>query len=310
MGTWTSCRPCSGRGATGCGPRRSDSPRAAGRRAPGLRREELSVLAGVSVDYIVRLEQGRARHPSAQLLAALARALRVTDAERDHLFQVAGVAVPSGGVVPRHLTPGVQRIIDRLGDVPLAVHSAAWDLLHWNPLWAAVTGDPSSRRGLERNVAWRHFMEHDSVIDYDDEHAEDFSHDLVADLRAAYGRYPKDTQLATLVGRLRAECAEFERRWAHASVALHRASTKTATSTPVGAIRIDCDVLTVPGSDLRVVVYTAVPGSEDADKLELLRVVGAHTFPETGTPNPIRAAERRATWPRTWPPPLPGPAPR
>ena len=130
----------------------------AGRRAPGLRREELSVLAGVSVDYIVRLEQGRARHPSAQLLGALARALRLTDDERDHLFRVAGVAVASTGMVPRHITPGVQRIVDRLGDVPLAVHSAAWDLLHWNPLWAAVTGDPSrpARARTERRLAALH----------------------------------------------------------------------------------------------------------------------------------------------------------
>lgn len=248
------------------------------RRAPGLRREELSALAGVSVDYIVRLEQGRARHPSPQLLGALARALRITDDERDHLFRVAGVAVPSRGVVPRHLTPGVQRIVDRLGDVPLAVHSAAWDVLHWNELWAAITGDPSTLSGPERNVAWRHFMLHDSVIEYDDAHAEDFGRDLVADLRAAFGRYPDDPDLAALVARLRTENAEFERLWAQARVAEHRASSKTATRTAVGPIRIDCDVLTVPGSDLRVVVYTARPGSEDAQKLELLTVVGSQTL--------------------------------
>ena len=253
-------------------------PAGTGRRAPGLRREELSTLAGVSVDYIVRLEQGRARHPSPQLLGALARALRLTGAERDHLYTVAGVAPPSRGVVPRHITPGVQRIVDRLGDVPLAVHSAAWDVLYWNSLWAAITGDPSPLRGFERNVAWRHFMLRERVIAYDDAHAEEFSADLTADLRAAFGRYPDDADLATLVARLRTGCAEFERLWTQARVAEHRASTKTATSTPVGSITIDCDVLTVPGSDLRVVVYTSASGSADADKLELLKVVGAQTF--------------------------------
>ena len=278
MGAWTSCRRLLRAWRDRVPPAEVGLPAGTGRRAPGLRREELSILAGVSVDYIVRLEQGRARHPSAQLLGALARALRLTADERDHLFRVAGVAAPSHGVVPRHITPGVQRIVDRLGDVPLAVHSAAWDLLHWNALWAAITGDPSALRGVERNVAWRHFMLHDSVIEYDDAHAAEFGADLVADLRAAFGRYPGDADLAALVSRLRAQSAEFESLWGQARVAQHRASTKTATSTPVGPIRIDCDVLSVPGDDLHLVVYTAVPGSEDAEKLELLTVVGTQTL--------------------------------
>ena len=121
-------------------PREAGLPPGTGRRAPGLRREELATLAGVSVEYLVRLEQGRARHPSPQLLGALARALRLTEDERDHLYRLGGVAVPSDGVVSQHITPGVQRMLDRLGDVPIGVHSATWDLLWWNPLWAALTG--------------------------------------------------------------------------------------------------------------------------------------------------------------------------
>lgn len=104
-----------------------------GRRAPGLRREELAGLAGVSVEYLVRLEQGRSRNPSPQLLGALARALRLTDEERDHLYRVAGVAPPAPAVVPQHIGPGVQRMLDRLGDTPLGVFSASWDLLWWTP---------------------------------------------------------------------------------------------------------------------------------------------------------------------------------
>ena len=249
-----------------------------GRRTPGLRREELAALAGISVEYVVRLEQGRAKHPSPQLLGALARALRLTVDERDHLYRVAGAAVPSRTVVPTHIPRGVQRIVDRLGDVPLAVFSAAWDLLHWNEMWAAITGDPSSSSGIERNVAWRHFVLGDDVIEYDAAHAEDFARDLAADLRAAVGRYPGDRALATLVVRLRGESKEFERRWSEAHVADHRTSSKTAISTPVGPITIDCDVLSVPGSDLRIVVYTAVPGSQDAAKLELLKVVGSRAL--------------------------------
>ena len=229
-----------------------------GRRAPGLRREELAALAGVSVEYLVRLEQGRARHPSPQVLGALARALRLTEDERDHLHRVGGAAVPARGLVPRHIPRGVQRMIDRLGDVPLGVHSAAWDLLWWNPLWAALTGDPAGLRGLARNVAWRHFAGGPGVIDFDAEHAEEFSDDLAADLRA--------------------ESPDFARRWSQAHVARHRSSAKTATSTAVGPIAIDCDVLTVPGADLRLVVYTVAPGSEDASKLELLKVTGTQAL--------------------------------
>src|ERR1700760_1305598 len=91
------------------------------RRAAGLRREELADLAGVSVDYIVRLEQGRATSPSAQVVAALARALRLTRAERDHLYRLAGLQPPSDGVISDHIPPGVQRLLTRLGETPVAV---------------------------------------------------------------------------------------------------------------------------------------------------------------------------------------------
>lgn len=248
-------------------------PAGPGRRTPGLRREELAALAGVSVDYVVRLEQGRSVNPSPQLLGALATALRLDVAERDHLFRVAGAAPPSRGLVPRHVTPGVQRLIDRLGDVPLAVFTATHDILLWNDLWAAMNGDPEQLVGIERNLVWRHFMVGHDGVEYDDEHQEEFSSDLVADLRTAFGRYPGDRALADLVARLRRESPEFERRWAVARVAEHRASRKTVRTT-VGSIEVDCDTLSVPGGDLRIVVYTVVPGSTDAAKLDLLRVTG------------------------------------
>lgn len=253
-------------------------PAGSGRRAPGLRREELAILAGVSVEYLVRLEQGRAQHPSPQVLGALARALRLTDNERDHLYRVGGAPTPSDTVVSQHITPGVQRLLDRLGDLPLAVHSAAWDLLWWNSLWAALTGDPGELNALERNVAWRHFTTAPGVIDFDDQHAQEFSDDLVADLREAAGRYPQDLGLARLINRLRADCPDFQHRWSQAHIARHRSSKKTATSTVVGPIAIDCDVLTVPGTDLRIVVYTVVPGSPDASKLALLGVKGTQAM--------------------------------
>ncbi|OIH93635.1 helix-turn-helix domain-containing protein [Curtobacterium sp. MCBA15_001] len=252
-------------------------PAGPGRRTPGLRREELAALAGVSVDYVVRLEQGRSVNPSPQLLGSLATALRLSTEERDHLFRVAGAAPPSRGVVPRHVTPGVQRLIDRLGDVPLAVFTATHDILLWNDLWAALTGDPERLVGIERNLVWRHFMVGHDGVEYDDDHQEEFSSDLVADLRSALGRYPADRALVDLVARLRRESPDFERRWAVARVAEHRASRKTLR-TPVGPIEVDCDTLSVPGGDLRIVVYTVVPGSPDAAALDLVRVTGLQSL--------------------------------
>jgi transcriptional regulator with XRE-family HTH domain len=253
-------------------------PAGSGRRTTGLRREELAALAGISVDYIVRLEQGRAVNPSPQLLRSLAIALRLTDSERDHLYRSAGAALPSAGVVPEHISPGVQRIIDRLRDVPMAVFTATHDILIWNPLWAALNGDPSQYTGIERNLVWRHFTSGHDGTEFDAQHEEDFASDLAADLRAAVGRYPQDAALTQLVTRLRAESPEFERRWAEAKVAEHRSSRKTVTGTLVGPITVDCDVLTAPGSDLRIVVYTATPGSTDEARLDLLRVTGLQTL--------------------------------
>src|SRR5690242_4906089 len=140
------------------------SPEAAGlpaggtRRAAGLRREELALLAGISVDYVTRLEQGRAAHPSEQVVEALGRALRLTKAEREHLFRVAGLEPPGRDMVPANITPGVHRLLDRLSGTPVAVYDAAWTLLLANSLYAALLGDPSGWRGNERNGVWRAFV--------------------------------------------------------------------------------------------------------------------------------------------------------
>src|SRR3984957_11774455 len=125
------------------------------RRATGLRREEVADLAGISVDYLTRLEQGRATSPSAQVVEALARALRVTDAERDLLFRLAGHATPGLDVVSSRITPGVQRLLDRLANTPVAVYDATWTLLTANAPYDALMGPTTNLRGIERNSIWR-----------------------------------------------------------------------------------------------------------------------------------------------------------
>jgi transcriptional regulator with XRE-family HTH domain len=126
-------------------------PAGRARRAAGLRREELAELAGVSVDYVVRLEQGRASTPSAQVVSALARALRLSGQERDHLYRLAGLQPPDG-MINDHIPPGMQRVLTRLGQTPVAVFTADWRLIWWNRGWAALLGDPSVLAPEDRSL--------------------------------------------------------------------------------------------------------------------------------------------------------------
>ncbi|MFI7497591.1 helix-turn-helix transcriptional regulator [Streptomyces sp. NPDC049687] len=258
------------------------SPDAAGlpsgghRRAPGLRREELAMLAGISVDYVTRLEQGRAVNPSEQVVEALGRALRLSTAEREHLFHSAGLVPPGHGTVPAYIAPSVHRMLDRLTGTPVAVSDASWTLLLANPLHTALMGE---RHGRERNGAWRTFLgSGESRVRHTRQSREAMEAAVVGDLRAAASRYPADQRLRRLIAELRAHSARFAELWESGAVGHHEASLKTVEHPQVGPVTLDCDVLSVAGSDLRIMIYTAEPGSQDAERLELLSVVGLHTL--------------------------------
>ncbi|MFF2809637.1 helix-turn-helix transcriptional regulator [Streptomyces sp. NPDC058000] len=259
-------------------PETAGLPAGGQRRAAGLRREELALLAGISVDYVTRLEQGRASHPSPQVVEALARALRLSATERAHLFRLAGLAPPGPEAVPTHLTPGVQRLLDRLTGTPVAVYDAAWTLLVANPPYAALMGDPSGWRGHQRNGVWRHFLGPGTRARHTPESLRAFETALVADLRAATARYPTDQRLQRLIAELRAHSDPFAALWDSGAVGRHDAARKTIDHPHVGAVTLDCDVLTVAGSDLRIMVYTAEPGTEDAERLALLTVLGTQSL--------------------------------
>jgi len=258
------------------------APEAAGlptgghRRATGLRREEVALLAGISVDYLTRLEQGRASNPSGQVVEALARALRLSATERAHLFRLAGLAPPGPDTVPAYITPSVQRLLDRLTGTPVAVYDASWTLLLANPPFAALMGDPSGWRGFERNGVWRHFLGVGSRVRQSNRPG--FEAAVVADLRAAAGRYPADPRLRRLVDELHANSDRFAALWDEGAVGYHEAARKTIDHPVAGPVTLDCDVLTVAGSDLRIMVYTAEPDSEDAERLALLTVVGTQAL--------------------------------
>jgi transcriptional regulator with XRE-family HTH domain len=214
------------------------------RRTAGLRREEVAALALISPDYIKRIEQGRA-HPSGPVLRALAEALRLSPAEYELACRLAGLASDRQGLVPQRIGPSVQRLIDRLGDAPIAVFDAAWTHLDHNDLWPALTGvDWRGRRGRTANIVWMTFIEE------------------VVSVRHPY----PDEHKASL--RRRSE--EFARLWAGGAVGHHNTARKTIDHPHVGPIELDCDVLSAHGSDVRIVVFTADPGSEAASKLRLL----------------------------------------
>lgn len=245
------------------------------RRTRGLRREEVALLAGLSVDYLVRLEQGRAARPSAQVVAALARVLQLSDPERDELYAAAGLAAPTSGLVPTHIPGSVQRLLARLPDVAIGVYSATWTLLTANDAWAALLGpvDPG------RNLVVQQFTRSGVTVlrGRDDELR--FQCALVSDLRRALIRYPEDPTVVGLVEHLRTVSDMFRELWADATIVEHRSEPKTFVHPVVGHITLDCDVFTAAGTDLRIVAYTAVPGSEDASRFDLLRTLGATSDP-------------------------------
>jgi len=259
-------------------PQTAGLPAGGQRRAAGLRREELALLAGISVDYVTRLEQGRAANPSAQVVEALARALRLSGDEREYLFRLAGLVPPGPDAVPGYITPSVQRLLDRLVDTPVGVSDAAMTLLVANPMYAALMGDPSGLRGFERNGVWRNFSGAPTRVRHTPEERRAFEVGMVAELRATYGRYPADRQLRRLVAELRAGSERFAELWDAGVVGRLEGSRKTIEHPHVGLLTLDCDLLRVEGNDLHILVYSAEPGTEEAEKLALLAVLGTQSL--------------------------------
>ena len=242
------------------------------RRTPGLRREELAELAHMSVDYYVRLEQARGPRPSARILDGLAQALRLSPAERDHLFRLAGSAAPPGAGPVRRVRPQVARMLERLPETAAIVTDAAYGLVAWNPLAQAVLGGDLGRGTT--NLARRRFL--GEGRHYESSSAEEFGHIVVARLRRAADRYPHDPALAEQLAQLHAGSEEFRRLWESRPVHAPGHRAKTLDHPAVGPLRLNCDVLLVPEDDQEVVLITADPGSPSARALrELGRAAAA-----------------------------------
>jgi transcriptional regulator with XRE-family HTH domain len=254
-------------------------PAGSRRRTPGLRREEVAQLAAMSVDYYTRLEQQRGPQPSEQMLASLARVLRLTHDERDYLYRMGGHSAPDRVATSAHVSPALQRVLDRLEDTPALVLSNLGETLVQNRLSAALLGDHSSYAGLERSEFYRWFIHPEAArARYPEADRNRQSRAEVASLRAAYGAMGPRSRAAELVRALQRRSPEFVELWDRHEVAKRFEDHKTLIHPELGAIELDCQVLFTEDQSQCLLVLTAAPRSEAAGKLELRAVLGTQAF--------------------------------
>ena len=237
------------------------------------------MLAYISTEYYVRLEQGRAPRPSSEVLAGIARALRLTDAESDHLHVLAGTAANRTGLHRRDIRPSILELVERLPLTAAFVVSAAFEVLAWNDLAAALMEDFASLTPRERNLARRAFLSSPSTSTlYGVSDLADFRLGVVAGLRTALARYPSDPVVVGLVDELREGSADFARLWERHDVQAVPALRKTFAHRVVGELTVDCDALDLVEQDQHLVLYSAPAGSSGADALALLAVLGTEVL--------------------------------
>jgi transcriptional regulator with XRE-family HTH domain len=251
--------------------------RGARRRTNGLRREEVALLASMSTDYYTRLEQQRGPQPSEPMLAAIARALRLTRAERDHLYRLAGHTPPRHDVRSDHVSRGLLRVLDRL-DTPAMVMNDLAETLVQNPLAIALLGDETQHagRGVARSRFYRWFTGGpDRALHAPEEH-DRISKSYASALRISMARHPDDPRGIALVDALLAESPEFAALWAQHDVSWRVGTEpKTILHPQVGRMELECQVLNDESEAQMLLVYTATPGTESAERLRLLDVIGS-----------------------------------
>lgn len=255
------------------------------RRASGLRREEVAALAAMSTDYYTRLEQQRGPQPSPQMLASLARALRLTSDERDYLFRVAGQNAPSSVSTATHVAPALLRVLDRLDDTPALIVSNLGETLVQNRMAEALLGDKSGYTGLGRSEIYRWFTDPTSRQRYPEKDRDQQSRAQVANLRVAYGQLGPHSAAGEIARVLQKASPEFAELWGRHEVAQRFADHKTLIHPELGPIELDCQVLFTEDQSQHLLVLTAPPRSEGYEKLQLLAVLGHERFPTAVSPS-------------------------
>ncbi|MEU8002070.1 helix-turn-helix transcriptional regulator [Catellatospora sp. NPDC049111] len=249
-------------------------PRGRRRRTGGLRREEVAALSGMSADYYSRIEQQRGPHPSEQMLAAIARGLRLSLEERDHLFRLGGHPVPQRVQRTDHINPGMMRIFDGLGDAAAQVVSDHGETLRQTRLAVALLGDETGYTGLARSLHYRWFTD-PAVRDlYDSDDHPVHSRQLTADLHRVYTRDGARSRAGTVADALLRSSAEFAELWREHPVPGPYCAAKRIRHPQVGLIELHCQTLIDPDQSQKLLVYTAEPGSESYEKLQFLSVTG------------------------------------
>ncbi|WP_369054317.1 helix-turn-helix transcriptional regulator [Kineococcus terrestris] len=253
-------------------------PRGQRRRTAGLRREEVAALCHMSTDYYARLERERGPQPSEQMVASIAQGLHLSLDERDHLFRLAGHQPPARGAASEHVSPGLLRILDRLTDTPAEVVSELGETLRQTPLGVALTGDATRWTGPERSLGYRWFTDPASRERYRPEDHAYLSRLYASHLRQVVALRGPGSRAARLAELALARSEELRRLWETHEVGLRPGELKHFVHPEVGALELHCQTLLDPEQSHRLLVYTAVPGSESHEKLQLLSVVGAQVL--------------------------------
>jgi transcriptional regulator with XRE-family HTH domain len=240
-------------------PQDAGLPEMGRRRTPGLRRQEVAQLAGMSVDYYIRLEQGRGPHPSRQVLSALTRALMLTADEREYLFRMAGEAPPQPARPSREITPGIRHLLDSMPATPAYVVDAAYNILAWNQLATHFIGNLAGH--ADRNMIRWTFRRSPADSIWSDEHFLHFTRSTVADLRAGYARYPGDPEIDSLVTEMLALSPRFAEMWAAHEVEVRGPMLKRVNHPQAGPLEFECQVLHIAQTGQRLIAYCAAPGS-------------------------------------------------
>lgn len=248
-------------------------PRGPRRRTSGLRREEVAALCHMSVDYYVRLEQERGPQPSEQMIASIAQGMHLSLAERDHLYRLAGHTPPARGAGGDHVGPGLLRVFDRLHDTPAEIVTETGETLRQTALGAALVGDACGYTGPARSRGYRWFMQPATRALYPPEEHEYHSRVLASGLRQVVALRGPGSRAARLADLLLAESEEFRALWDRHEVGLTFGEGKNLVHPQLGVLHVSCQVLVDPEQSHMLLVYTAAPGSESHEKLQLLAAV-------------------------------------
>nr|WP_245597142.1 helix-turn-helix transcriptional regulator [Jiangella gansuensis] len=250
-------------------------PRGRRRRTSGLRREEVAALCHMSADYYARLERERGPQPSEQMIASIAQGLHLSLDERDHLFRLAGHNPPTRGAAGEHISPGLLRIFDRLHDTPAEIVTELGETLRQTALGVALTGDLTAYTGPARSIGYRWFTDPATRQLYDPDDHPFLTRMFASGLRGVVTLRGPGSRAAHLADLLLARSEEFREVWNDHEVGIRPHEVKHFVHPELGALELNCQVLLDPGQSHSLLVYTAVPGSESHEKLQLLSVIGA-----------------------------------